>query len=206
MTKLFNISDFKHNIPKDGMPHVCNQQPEQDIAVIKFEAMHMLKLESLKHLTRSLPAPGEIYFLWTLKSFNVFTFITYVIKEKECIDHLLFSTYSINTRIVNSLIKWYDKGYIKQITILISDSIRFRLPKLNDLLQAQASTRNIRINYAWNHSKITLMRVADNYYVAEGSGNFSENAMHEQYIFYNNQTAYEFRQRNIQDTIDRGTV
>lgn len=198
--QLFNVMDMVKKKTDD------RKDDKSDLAVISFEAMHQEKVDSLKNLTRSLPVPGEIFFLWTLKSFNAFTFITYVIREKETIDHLLFSTYSINTRIVNSLMKWYDKGHIKQITILISDSIRYRLPKLNDLLQAQAATRNIRINYAWNHSKVTLMRAGDNYYVAEGSGNFSENAMHEQYIFYNNQNAYEFRQRNIQDTIDGGTV
>lgn len=200
---LFSLSEFAKT-PNSKQDVATSDKSEK--ALIKFEALHMEKVTSLKNLTKSLPAHGEIFFIWTLNSFNAFTFITHIIRECECIDHLVFSTYSINLRIVNSLMRWYDKGHIKQITILISDSIRYRVPKVNDLLVAQASTRNIRINYDWNHSKVTLMRSGDNYFVVEGSGNFSENAMNEQYIFLNNREVYEFRQRNIQNSIDRGTA
>lgn len=41
----------------------------------RFEAVHTEKIHGLKQLLGRLPKPGEIFFLWTLNSFNAFTFI-----------------------------------------------------------------------------------------------------------------------------------
>ena len=140
-----------------------------------------------------MPAPGEIVFLWTCNSFNAFTFIPYVIKYSGMIEELSISTYSINTRIVESLTKWYDKGNVRSILLYVSESLRFRMPAVVDLLEAKARDRKISIVYAWNHSKVQLIKSNGNYFVVEGSGNFSENAANEQYIFLNNEYVYKFR-------------
>ena len=161
-------------------------------AVERFEAMHSEKIHSLKQLTGRIPEHGEIFFLWTLNSFNAFTFITYIIKYFGAIRHLTFSTYSINERILASLIRWYDKGAIDEIYICISDSIKNRVPKVNDQLQAFAHGRRISIGYAWNHSKVTLIRTDEHHFVICGSGNFSENALNEQYIFLNDERIFQF--------------
>lgn len=157
-----------------------------------FENLHIEKVNSLKQLLGRVPGRGEVFFLWTLNSFNAFTFITYIIKYFGTIRQLTFSTYSINERILTSLVRWYDKGAIEKIYICISDSIRSRVPKVNDQLQAFASTRNIDIGYAWNHSKVTLIQTDEHYFVIAGSGNFSENALNEQYIFLNDERIYNF--------------
>lgn len=157
-----------------------------------FENLHIGKVNSLKQLLGRVPGRGEVFFLWTLNSFNAFTFITYIIKYFGTIRQLTFSTYSINERILTSLVRWYDKGAIEKIYICISDSIRSRVPKVNDQLQAFASTRNIDIGYAWNHSKVTLIQTDEHYFVIAGSGNFSENALNEQYIFLNDERIYNF--------------
>lgn len=167
----------------------------------KFSKMHLHKVDSLKSLTGKFPVPGEIYFLWTLKSFNAFTFITHIIKNCGIITDIAFSTYGINARIINSLIRWHDKGDIQNINIVISESIKFRMPKVIHLFNTLAHERpNIKINYSWNHSKITLIKSGGNFFVIEGSGNFSENAQYEQYIFLNNKQVYEFRLKNIQNS------
>ncbi len=169
----------------------------------RFENMHLEKVNSLKQLLGRVPGQGEIFFLWTLNSFNAFTFITYVIKHFGKIKQLTFSTYSINERILTSLVKWYDKGCIERIYICISDSIRSRVPKVNDQLQAFASTRNIDIGYAWNHSKVTLIQTAEHHFVVAGSGNFSENALNEQYIFLNDEQIFNFFDDCIRNRSDR---
>lgn len=173
-------------------------------AIEAFENMHIEKVHSLKELLGRVPAKGEIYFLWTLNSFNAFTFITYIIKYFGNIRQLTFSTYAINERILTSLVRWYDKGSIDSIYICISDSIRSRVPKVNDQLQAFASTRSIKIGYAWNHSKVTLIRTDEHHFVICGSGNFSENALNEQYIFLNDERIYNFYEECILNRSDRG--
>lgn len=186
---LFNICELL-NKPNDSSP---SQDTSRSTSTCEaFENMHIEKVNSLKQLMGRVPDRGEIYFLWTLNSFNAFTFITYIIKHFGTIRQLTFSTYSINERILTSLVRWYDKGAIEKIYICISDSIRSRVPKVNDQLQAFSSTRNIEIGYAWNHSKVTLIRTDEHFFVVAGSGNFSENALNEQYIFLNDERVYNF--------------
>ncbi len=193
MTKYFSLNEIKTN--EDPIT-----KNKDDVARHKFTSMHLVKVNSIKQLIGKLPIPDEILFLWTLNSFNAFTFIPYIIKELGRIDNLVFSTYSINTRIVNSLIRWMDKGKIEHVHIFISDSMKFRMPKVVDLLQGYVTAGNrINVDYVWNHSKVTLIEAKQNHFVIEGSGNFSENAQHEQYVFLNNNEVYNFRFNSIKN-------
>ena len=47
--------------------------------------------------------------------------------------------------------------------------------------------------YAWTHAKICLLKTDDFDFVIEGSGNWSENAHFEQYVFANSKGLYDFR-------------
>lgn len=176
----------------DPQPEHTPREEKSTSMAERFECMHVEKVRSLKQLIGRVPAPGEVFFLWTLNSFNAFTFITYIIKYFGSIRQLIFSTYSINERILTSLMRWYDNGSIDEIYICISDSIKNRVPKVNDQLQAFARSRNIMIGYAWNHSKVTLIRTDTHHFVICGSGNFSENALNEQYIFLNDERIFQF--------------
>lgn len=186
--KLFDLKELA------GQRESPGKADNSDILRSKFESKHLAKIASLKNLMGELPSPGEAYFLYTLKSFNAFTFITYIIKHCGEIDQLTFSTYSINERILSSLLRWYDKGSIRKIQMSVSDSIKHRMPRVYDLIELQRKERDFEVCYCWNHSKITLIKSCGNYFVIEGSGNFSENAMHEQYLFVNDRDVYAFRQ------------
>lgn len=190
MGKLFSLSEFANQQKASGSNNNSSKSK-----IIRFEEIHIEKIENIKNLCGHLPIPGEIIFLWTCNSFNAFTFIPYVIRYSGKIQALYISTYSINTRIVEALFRWYDKGDIEYILIYISDSMKFRMPAVVDLLEAGMKERNIQIKYAWNHSKIQLIKSNDNCFVVEGSGNFSENAANEQYVFLNNIEVYEFRKK-----------
>ena len=79
-------------------------------------------------------------------------------------------------------------------SLVISDSMIKRNPVTIDNLMAMASTRpNMKIFYAWSHAKVCLMKTQDFYFVVEGSGNWSENAHYEQYLFANSKGLYDFR-------------
>jgi hypothetical protein len=167
------------------------------VLVEQYMRMHGERVESIRNLFGRIPESGEIFFLWTVKSFNSFTFIPYILKECDIIEQLIISTYSINIRIINALIKLIDAGKIKQVDLFISESLQSRLPKVYDHLMAVTDNKPVRVIYAWNHSKIALIKTANHYFDLEGSGNFSENAQHEQYIFLNNRKIYEFRKNEI---------
>lgn len=200
MDKLFDLGEL-------GKCQVI--EPIQDKSAVlrdKFLDMHSRQVETLKELAGQLPAENEFLAIWTMKSFNAFTFIPYLIMECGKIDRLVMSTYSINRRIIDSLIKKIDQGKIEKVSLLISDSLRQRMPLVSDHLQSMAKLRpQIIVNYAWNHSKITLAEAAGKYFVVEGSGNWSENAQFEQYLFFNNKKLFDFRLECISHGTEPGT-
>ena len=180
-------------------------QPEEKSGAIaeQFLKMHGERVESIKHLANRFPGDGEAIFLWTANSFNAFTFIPYILKECGLIEELIISTYSINIRIIDALVKLIDSGKIKHVEIFISDSIRSLNAKVHDHLMSLIETKPVHVVFSWNHSKIALIKTADHYFDVEGSGNWGENAKHEQYVFLNSRKIYEFRKNEILYGIER---
>ena len=173
---------------------------DTDLLAFKFVESHELKIDSIKKLCPHLPTENEVFFMWAATSFNAFTFIPYMIKECGCIENLIISTYGLNARIIDALCRYVDSGQIKQVSILISDSIKFRMPKVADLLKSVSDARNnFNICFAWNHSKVALIETTAGFFIVEGSGNWSENAKNEQYIFLNSRNVFDFRAKWILD-------
>lgn len=170
-----------------------------ELFISKYLNKHYLKIKSLSEDLLRLPSPEEIFFLQTDNSFNAFTFIPLIAKVQS-IKELYASTYSINIRVIESLIELHDAGMIEQITLLISDCLRKRNPTTYDLLSALEKSRpNIKVVYSWNHSKISLIKTEFNNYVIEGSGNWSENAFYEQYAFTNSKDVLNFRKEMFEN-------
>lgn len=199
---LFNINELNRNKPSEEA-----EQSGNAMLCRRFLSTHLQRVESIKDLCGSFPDPDSIHFIWTVSSFNAFTFIPYIIKYAGTIENLIISTYSINTRIVDSFFNYIEKGKILNAQLFISESLKYRMPKVVDYLNHMTTTHPgvVKVGYEWNHSKVTLMHVANNYFVVEGSGNWSENAKHEQYIFCNSKEVYEFRAKWILDRINTGT-
>jgi hypothetical protein len=182
--------------------HASETQGKQSIHKTKLEEHQTITLHNLQDLAGTLPGPGEIYFIWTLKSFNAFTFIKYVITEKGKLDELVLSTYNITKAIFETLMRLVDNGMIDRLHLTLSDVSKSRFPQIYDLVNMEAGKRDqVTVHYGWNHSKVTLMRAGEEHYLVEGSGNFSENARHEQYIFINSKEIYDFRSTWIRNDI-----
>ena len=198
MVKLFEIGEINQN---------TNDCPDDKSTILRdnYLKMHEFKVETLKQLTGRLPMPGEFFAIWTMKSFNAFTFIPYLLSAAGNIQQLILATYSINRRIIDSLMKKIDQGKIENVEIFISDSIKFRMPKVYDHLTMMAENRKVNVIYAWNHAKITLAECGNQKYLIEGSGNWSENAQHEQYLFFNDERLFEFRINNIKNGLHSRT-
>jgi len=152
--------------------------------------------QKIKHLDKDLgrlPSEEEFFFLQTCGAFNAFTFIPFVSKNLK-IKELYASTYSISRRTVTAMVELHDAGVVDKITLLISDSMQKRNPVTMDLLHGLEKTRpNIDVKFAWVHAKVCLLKTIDGYYCIEGSGNWSENAHYEQYVFANSKGLYDFR-------------
>ncbi len=136
-----------------------------------------------------LPRENEAFFIETKKSFTAFTFIVYLIKNAGQVRHLYIATYSTNERIINALLRWREKGLIGSIHLHISETYE-RLMLLHQ-------DGEIELSFAWSHKKITCLDTSAGFFVVEGSGNYGENAMEEQYVFLKNKEVYEFRSGRI---------
>lgn len=178
-----------------------HQKAEQNSSAFtsKYLNKHLDLLENINEDLVRFPQPGEIFFFQTLQAFNAFTFIQ-KIAQTYFIEELVATTYSVSMRVMEALQEMQRLGKISEIKLLISDSMMSRNPKVTDALDAWASTNaGVKIVYSWNHSKITLAKTSDHYFCIEGSGNWSENACYEQYIFYNDKEVYGFRKQLIYD-------
>ena len=166
----------------------------------KYLNAHYQKIEKLKKELGRLPEKEEIFFLQSDKSFNAFTFIPWIC-EITAIKHLYVATYSINKRVIGALVQLHAEGKIDRITLLVSDSMLKRNPQTCDLLAAQSlQYGNIQVLFAWSHAKVSLIDTGSGKFVLEGSGNWSENAAYEQYIFANSPKAFEFRKKLFTET------
>lgn len=191
---------FDLNKIKEAQPVSADEQATDKDAKLsmRFLADHYKRVESVKALVGQPPEQGECLFLWTEKSFNAFTFVPYLIKERGHIDELTLSTYSINKRILLSFMRLVEAGQIGTMYLAVADSLKHQRPAVTDLLDAFALSRpQLTVTYAWNHSKIMLARCGEDHFVVEGSGNWSENSRHEQYVFANSKALYGFRETCI---------
>ncbi|HLS11768.1 MAG TPA: hypothetical protein VK050_06365 [Flavobacteriaceae bacterium] len=168
--------------------------------ISKYLASHFERISNVKDYVKRLPTEEEFMFLQTDKQFNAFTFIPFICSEKS-IEHLYATTYSINRRVVESLTELHNTGYIDKITICVNDSIISRNPTVVDLLRtANKEYPNFQILFTWAHAKVAMAKTKEDYFVIEGSGNWSENAMYEQYTFANSKALFEFRKQLVTET------
>lgn len=186
--RLFNIQKSTEEAPASSLGLHGNY-------LSKYLLAHYQKVDSVKKDISRLPTEEEFFFLQSNNSFNAFTFIP-VILEKESCKELFVTTYSINKRVLNALVELHKSGLIDKITLLISDTILMRNTMVSDLLAAvNKEYANINILFAWVHAKVCLLKTDSSNYVIEGSGNWSENAYYEQYVFANSKGLYDFRMK-----------
>ena len=106
--------------------------------------------------------------------------------------------YSTNERIINALLRWRTKGLVGDIHLHVSETLQFRMPKVFAKLVELNRDGVISLTYSWSHKKITCLDTPRGQFVVEGSGNYGENSMEEQYVFLKNRHIYEFRSQRIQ--------
>ena len=160
----------------------------------RFESMHTAKVAVVKEQLNAPPGPGDVVFIWTMGQFNTMSMIMWLIQERGTADELLLSTYSISDICVQTLLKWMDAGKIGRTYMYVSDYFTKLKSKRWDMLLSAKAARpgRLDIGIGFNHSKVTLLAIGPDRFVITGSGNFSENAINEQYTICNNAEIYEF--------------
>ena len=158
-----------------------------------YESQLTARVNSLKELCDRLPDVNEAFFIETKKSFSAFAFVAYIIKMVGRIDKLYIATYSTNERIINALLRWQSQGMIGSIHLHVSETMQYRMPAVWQRLLLLHQDGVLRLTSAWSHQKVACVDTEIGQFVVEGSGNYGENAMYENYVFLRSESVYRFR-------------
>jgi hypothetical protein len=181
---------------RDGFP-IFKEKILKDKAlkkIVKNNQIHTLKARALSDLCFK-PKPEEQYRIITEKQFNAYALILHLL-ETTIIDELYLAIYRINEPTVESIIDFIQAGKIKKATFVISNFFnQTRKPekwaiRLKEFCDTQDNCNHV---YMHNHAKVLALKTeCNNFYIFEGSGNMSDNARIEQYIYENNEKVFNF--------------
>jgi len=221
MTKMFSFasksSDFKFQQKeftypgiKESVNDIVRKKQkgpsmiENQKTIIRYFETHTNKISYIDELL-SNPEAGQQFRIITQNSFNSFTFILKLIRDFGFINDIFISTYNISQKTLFSLETLLIDGSIENLTLIVSESIQFRTPeRAIEIEKIYSKHKNkMRVAMIWNHSKITLCKINDNYFCIEGSGNLSDNARIEQYIYENNKDVYEFHSQWMNELLEK---
>lgn len=182
---------------QDGVTLDSNEKILEDKAMkkkIKNDDIHFFKANKLNSICPT-PLKGEQYRIITEKQFNAYALILHLLQD-NVIEELYLAIYRINEPTVDSLIEFIESGKIKKATFVISSFF-------NQTKKPEAWAKKLRLYcevkencehvYVHNHSKVLAIRTEGNdNFVFEGSGNMSDNARVEQYLYENCKESFEF--------------
>ena len=153
--------------------------------------------QQLENLIPYPPPVGTCYKMLSGKNgFSSIAIIDYIAR-REVIEEMYVSTFRIGQKQMEVLDEL--AGRIKSAHFITS-SLQGREDE-KDKYDYGKYCRAVCDKYGWgyhphnNHSKVFLMRTAQNYYVCETSSNLNENPKLEQYSFENNKDVYEFYEK-----------
>jgi hypothetical protein len=187
-----NFDDW-YGVPKTP-PECPNVDQKMLKRIIKNDDINFLKIKRLTDLC-SKPKKGEQYRIITENRYNAYTLLAYL-TQSEIITDLYLAIYRINEPTVESLIGLIENKQIQRATFVISSFFRDtkKVEKWSIRLKnyCDQNINRCRHIYAHNHAKVVCAKTRTGHYVFEGSGNMSNNARIEQYVYENNKQVFDF--------------
>lgn len=177
------VSDFKNkNITKE-----LEETKQMLTDFIDFKYQILRKNEKI-----IIPAENHITLIRTQSQLNIFTLFLRFIEEYGSIDFLSIQTYTFDENTILALNQLLESGKIQKLQIIMTETCNFRLPKIYLLLKELfQNNKNVNLVFYWIHSKVNLIKCNQNYFLLDGSGNFSMNAQVEHYNIINSQNLFE---------------
>lgn len=157
-----------------------------------------------------IPTKENQQFRFVTKSaMNVISFLIYLIEKLDYIDECILSYYVIGIKTIELLDALLESGKIKKLyiqtsTIRLSGKDAKSGEAIKNLIKKYGKKR-VSGNAAWIHTKILCCKIKDNYYVIEGSGNLSDNARIEQYVFEKSKQSFDFHKKWIENVSELST-
>lgn len=152
-----------------------------------------------------LPAVGEMFRIRTQQQINLISIVLKIVKVHKEIDELTIATYTLNKESFGIILDLIRAGRIHKLTLFLSSSYGFRDSTYYDELKTQILLLHhefdVHLVFAWLHLKISLFRCGVNFYLHEGSMNYSTNNMCEQLLIENCQESYDYDFKFLHQTL-----
>lgn len=174
------------------------------LAKIKYDKIICKKASNFKDIVGVNLEQNTQYRIVTDKSFNAIIVVSYLL-EYYNIDEIYIVVYRMNNKSFDYLKSIIGKDNIKTGIIVSSffrENKRYeRWAKEIKILSE--NTENVKTSFCNSHAKVFLAKTTcGKHIVFEGSGNLSDNARFEQYIFEDNESVYNFHKKWIDDILN----
>lgn len=204
MQKIFDmgITEQFDTILDSGFSLIDKKDPTETKTLISSRAMAVrdakakfftaMKKETLWTIIKRLPERNEYFHIVSNGKFDYFTFLPVILSNVHHIEEFYGSTRTMNLQNVLDLLKFIDTGMIDKVAIITGLYFKRRETSVHSVLLQSLHTRGMRYISCENHSKVMLIRAKDNFYVIEGSANWTGNPRIEQDIITNSEQVYNF--------------
>lgn len=164
-------------------------------AKIQTKILHksFLKKEKAGKVLTELPAENESIHIVSNGSFDYFNLVPIAIELMggRCND-FYFSTWTLNNINTESILKLFDEKKITSVNCLVGLYFKQREAAVFNKLYEGLKKRSQRIFANENHSKITLLDNGKDFFIIEGSANFTANPRIEQFTIINSPSLHAF--------------
>ena len=180
--------------------------PRQLRHAARHRAVAGLKRQALAELVSEPPAVGEYVHIVSNGRFDYFTFVSLILGWADRVDHLWGSTWTMNRANVGELLALFDAGKIGAIVMVTGLYFMKREAAVAATLIEGLHARGQRFKAWENHAKVLCMadEMRGDYYVVEGSANWTANPRTEQNLLANSRALYDFHTGWMKEMLDRG--
>jgi len=168
----------------------------------KIRMKNKLKNESASKIFDELPAPGESIHIVSNGKFDYFNLVPILIemaggKAKS----FYFSTWTLSQNNAEKILRLFDDGSVGTMKALTGLYFKQREPQVFNYLYEGFKERNLTMACNENHSKVTLIEINRDFYIIEGSANFTANPRIEQFVVTNHKELYFFHKEWMDEII-----
>jgi hypothetical protein len=168
----------------------------------KLAVRNAMRKEKLAEFFTELPAAGESLHTVSNGSFDYFGFIPRVLELAGRPAAMLYgSTWTMNRNNVAELLAMFDRGDIRRIAILTGLYFKARETAVYSTLLTGLASRGQRLRVLDNHAKVALIDLAPDFYVLEGSANFTANPRIEQNTLTNSRALFDFHRAWFEEAL-----
>ena len=163
-----------------------------------------LKRATLQELLPTPPNRGDTIHLISNGRYDYFTFVSIFLAwlQNRCTG-FYGSTWTMNAGNVTSLLRYYDHGQIAKITVATGTYFYRRESAVANQLILGLAKRGQRTKAWENHAKVICMTNGVDFYVAEGSANWTANPRTENNSISNSPDLYRFHAAWIEEMFAR---